>query len=116
MCHFCPVEIKNLGWGQGVMVGKRAFFWFCLCFYFFCFTHWQQYTGKKDKYGFCKTTYNENMRKHNCIWGPVSWYFPVQNNNKKINWIYALNWECYTFQKPSLKTFKLYKNQTLCQV
>lgn len=35
MCHFCPVEIKNLGWGQGVMGGKREFFWFSCWFYFF---------------------------------------------------------------------------------
>lgn len=55
------------------------------------------------------------MRKHNCIWGPASWYFPVKNKTK-INMIYALNWESYAFQKTFLKTFKLYKNQTLCQV
>lgn len=81
MCHFCPVEIKNLCWGQGVMVGKRAFCWFCLCFYFFAVHIGSSTLVGKTNMAFAK--HNENMRKHNCIWGPVSWYFPVQNNNNK---------------------------------
>lgn len=117
MCHFCPVEIKSLGLGAGSYQWAGRILLVLPLFLFFCFTHWQQYIGKKDKYGFCKTMRNENMRKHNCICGPASWYFPVKNKTKnKINMIYTLNWESYAFQKTFLKTFKLYKNQTLCQV
>lgn len=47
-----------------------------------------------------------------------------EQNKTKINMIYALNWVSHAalnwvshaFQKAFLKTFKLYKNETLCQV
>lgn len=61
MCHFCPVEVKNMGLGAG---WEEWIFLVLLLVLFFCFTHWQQYTGKV-KYGFCKTMPNENMKKHN---------------------------------------------------
>lgn len=78
MCQFCPVEIKSSGLGAGSSGGPGGFCWFCSVS-LFCFTDWQRYIGKTDKYGFCKTAYDENMRKHNCVWGPASWYFPVKN-------------------------------------
>lgn len=84
MCHFCPAEIKSLGQGAGSYGWAGRIFLGLLLVLFFCFTCWQQYIGKKDTYGFCKTMYNENMRKkHNCIWGPASWYFPVKNKKNQ---------------------------------
>lgn len=77
MCHFCPVEIQSLGLGAG-----RGFLVLPL-FLFVRVTPWQQYIGKKGEYGFCKTMYHENVRKHNCIWGPASWRFPVKNKTKQ---------------------------------
>lgn len=72
MCHFCPVEIKNLRLGAGSYGWAERIFLVLLLVLFICFTCWQQYTGKKVKYGFCKTMSNENMKKHNCIQDPAS--------------------------------------------
>lgn len=117
MCHFCPAEIKSLGLGAGSYGWAGRIFLGLQLFLFFCFTCWQQYIGKKDTYGFCKTMYNENMRKkHNCIWGPASWYFPVKNkkNPKQIStWSTLWTGKAMHSKKTFLKTFKLCKTQTL---
>lgn len=57
--------------------------------------------------------YNENMSKLNCFGGPASCYFPGRNKTNKNQYDLALNRESYAFQKTFLKTFKLYKKQTL---
>lgn len=95
------------------MVGHGGFFCFCHCFYLFIYLSALQFGSStlvgKTNMAFAKQ-HNENMKKHNCIWGPAPWYFPIKNNSeKKITKIYALCWECYTFQKPFIKTFQFYK-------
>lgn len=108
MCHFCPVEIKSLGLGSG------GFLWFCCCFWFFAL-HIGSSTleTKKTNMAFAKQCIMKTWASSIALGVQQPAIFQAGTKQTKINTIYALNRESYAFQKTFLKTFKLYKKQTL---
>lgn len=87
MCHFCPVEIKSLGFfllhtlAACMLIGKTDM----------AFALHNTMTRRRFSYS---------------IWMWHPGYFPVkERNNKKSNRIYATIWESCKVQQPFLETF-----------